>query len=352
MARQVTITGMEDDDSNDVVAPSAKRPRHGMASVKRVVDVPELINVSSVKIPPETPLIQAKDSLLCKFFKAKEKPSVPHVYVERCMLTPELANWMDDILRHPMQRSLSKDRVARMKRVVEDKQWHFLGDSIVIAKSGFVVNGQHRAAGISAGGYPVETLITFGIDDKLIQWMDHNRSRQFGDALKMEGYPAPKRVAAAVTVLQWLDADPVDFNLRGEPHELKAVKDKHDKGLRWAAEHVPTKIDNPNTRAARREVTAGFAYVYPIARDKVAGLLGKYVSGESMTKTHPMMQLRGLVGPEGFLAQSGETDEDKICRVLRCLEAGLKDLPLTSIRVDTEVIKRVKALRKQAKVES
>jgi hypothetical protein len=298
----------------------------------------------------ETPLIPTEESLLYEFSQLDQAPAHDVYYQERTMLTPELARFA---LRYnsESQRNLDEGRGQRLARTVGANQWKQLGDPIVFGSSGALINGQHRCFGVAEAGVPVEINIVYGVPDENIKYMDHSRARSFADSLRIEGYTNTPRMSAVARVLFAIELN--DWSYRAEPWELDGVIKRYEHGILWAV-GIPTRIENPPTKAGAKEIAAGFAYVYPLSKKRVEKMAELFVRGEGLTRGHPMHTLRNYLGHSGILYSNAENDKSKIARVLRCLEGGLKgiEIPLSKSKVppppDEGVFDRLKAERRKA----
>jgi hypothetical protein len=119
-------------------------------------------------------------------------------------LTPEMAL---KLLEHnTLNRPLNQQHVSRIVRQIQDGKWRFNGDTIKIADSGDVVDGQHRLWAVAESKRPVETIIVYGVPREAFSTIDTVRKPRSGaDVLALCGAPHYRdKVAAALAwLLRW-----------------------------------------------------------------------------------------------------------------------------------------------------
>lgn len=312
--------------------------------------------------------IPAERSALYKFFRMGVPPIQKTPAAERIMLSPELAQYLLDhnyggevdvaaseflggnkgsIVRN---RPLSKPHVESLSRVIKSGNFKFNGSPIVIAESGRLINGQHRTSATVSAGHSIDTLILYGVPDSTIENIDHGKSRTYADNLYIKGAQNHKRLAAVCSAIYSIEMDDWRGKGRIADYELDEIYAKHRLGIDWALEHIPARIE-PNTQAAAREIVGTWAYMYPLATpEKMAQLAKQYVKGVNLKEDSPMKALRALMGLGGKL--TGLVGRDKTARVMRCLEAAIRQQPLKQSRPDGNVIDRVRDWREGRQISS
>lgn len=117
------------------------------------------------------------------------------------VLTPELATEL--LERNGLNRPLSDQHVSRIARQIKAGKWRFNGDTIKIADSEDVLDGQHRLWAVIEAKQPVETLIVYGIPREAFATIDTLRKPRSGsDVLALNG--AHHYRPAISGALQWL----------------------------------------------------------------------------------------------------------------------------------------------------
>lgn len=122
------------------------------------------------------------------------------VFAEEVMVTPALCEFL--LARNDNNRPVSRVAVERYARQMTAGVWELTGETLVISKSGRLLNGQHRChAGVQAA-VDFRTLVVFGIDDAAFAYMDIGRKRSSGDVFTIYGVPNATAMAAA-TLWLW-----------------------------------------------------------------------------------------------------------------------------------------------------
>lgn len=123
------------------------------------------------------------------------------IATEIVTLTPESAV---KLLEHnTLNRPLSDGHVQRIAKGIIEGKWRFNGDTIKIADTGDVLDGQHRLWACIEAKRPIETIIVRGVARDAFATIDTLRKpRTGGDVLALNGLTRYRSVAAAA--LQWL----------------------------------------------------------------------------------------------------------------------------------------------------
>lgn len=121
--------------------------------------------------------------------------------IQTVTLTPELAT---SLLEHNnLNRPLNDQHVQRIARQIEEGKWKFNGDTIKVADSGDVLDGQHRLWAVIEAKKPIETILVRGIERDAFATIDTLRKPRSGsDVLALNGATHYRPATAAA--LQWL----------------------------------------------------------------------------------------------------------------------------------------------------
>lgn len=116
-------------------------------------------------------------------------------------LTPELAT---SLLEHNnLNRPLNDQHMQRIARQITDGKWKFNGDTIKVAETGDVLDGQHRLWAVIESKQSVETILVRGIARDAFATIDTLRKPRSGsDILALNGATRHRNYAASA--LQWL----------------------------------------------------------------------------------------------------------------------------------------------------
>ena len=120
----------------------------------------------------------------------------PHATV--MTVTPLMA---DELLRRNERedyrnRTLSASTLDKYTDEMK-RGWKLTGETIIISKSGRLLNGQHRLHACIAAEKSFQTFVVFGVDDDAFAFMDIGRKRTAGDIFSIHGIKDANRMASA-----------------------------------------------------------------------------------------------------------------------------------------------------------
>jgi len=127
--------------------------------------------------------------------------SKPKRNLDTILLTPERAT---ELLEHnALNRPLNDGHVRRLARQIIEDKWRFNGDTIKIADTGDVLDGQHRLWAVIEAKKAVETIVVSGIARDAFATIDTLRKpRSGGDVIALAGESRYRGVIASA--LAWL----------------------------------------------------------------------------------------------------------------------------------------------------
>lgn len=102
-------------------------------------------------------------------------------------------------------RRISKSRLRRFIKDMQDGEWRFTGDTIQFSTER-LLNGQHRLQACIESGKSFESFVVFGVDDDSFAYMDIGGVRTAADVFGIHGVKNPLNVASAVRFLHAYDS--------------------------------------------------------------------------------------------------------------------------------------------------
>ena len=215
----------------------------------------------------------------------------PHPRVVR--MTPALA---EKILEaNPLNRPLRSGRVERYAKSMREGRWRMNGATIVIAKGGDLLDGQHRLWAIIESQQTIDMLVVEGIDPDVFATIDTGRPRSANDVFATVGLKNNTTLTSALRWLAWYETPAA--TRQATPGHMGIT---HDALLDLAA-------DNPDfdeaastvasTKNARRIVTQSIVcFVYAMAARTSPADAGAWLAhldtGTGLDAKHPVLQLR------------------------------------------------------------
>jgi hypothetical protein len=151
--------------------------------------------------------------------------------LEIVRITPEMASRFLEL--NTLNRPLSDVHVQRIAKQIKDGKWRFNGDTIKIADTNDVLDGQHRLWAIIEARKPIETVIVRGIKRDAFATIDTvRRMRSGGDVLALAGAQRYRNVAASALcwMLRWQRDVLTDYRApknKIENSDIEAAFDAH-----------------------------------------------------------------------------------------------------------------------------
>lgn len=157
-------------------------------------------------------------------------------------LTPELAA---EMLEHnTLNRPLSDQHVSRIARQIKTGKWRFNGDTIKIADTNDVLDGQHRLWAVIEAKVPIETILVRGIERDAFATIDTLRKARSGsDILTLNGAHQYRAIIASALpwLIRWQRGALLDYRApqnRVENSDIEDAYKAHGGGLAVAAERA------------------------------------------------------------------------------------------------------------------
>jgi len=105
-------------------------------------------------------------------------------------ITPEMAEKLLENNSH--NRKLNIRRLNKFKRDIINGMWLYNGESIIVSKTGKLIDGQHRLVAVVETGIPIETNLVDDVDDVVdgidIFAVTNTENRSLADVLYIEGF--------------------------------------------------------------------------------------------------------------------------------------------------------------------
>lgn len=114
------------------------------------------------------------------------------------IITPEDAARM--LERNDGNRKLAPSMVSHLAGAMARGEWALNGESIKIAASGKLLDGQHRLAAVVKCGKPVKMLVVSGLPESAFETIDTGRPRGLKDILTIAGVSNAVGIAATIAM--------------------------------------------------------------------------------------------------------------------------------------------------------
>lgn len=132
--------------------------------------------------------------------RGKTEPFAPVVKV-----TPGLA---EHILKfNPDNRKLRPVKQGHYATDISGGRWKLNGETIIIAKDGFLNDGQNRLVSVIEAQTPIDTFMVFGVERDTRITVDQGAARTAGDYLTMLGVAHGNQLAGIARLVMAYEAD-------------------------------------------------------------------------------------------------------------------------------------------------
>jgi len=95
-------------------------------------------------------------------------------------------------------RNLAKNHVAFLKSELIAGNYKLNGQSIVLGKSGRLLDGQHRLTAVVETGIPIQSVVMHDVEEDTFATIDTGKARGGYDALHIHGAKNSKHMASAI----------------------------------------------------------------------------------------------------------------------------------------------------------
>lgn len=131
-------------------------------------------------------------------------------FAEFALVTPGLATVLlegNDRNRRIKEKGPKNSVEAYAAAMLRD-EWRVNGETIVISRTGRLLDGQHRVHAVRDSGVPIKMLLVFGIEDETQATLDQGRVRTASDRLQLGGYKNTSVLGTVIRYVWCYDAAP------------------------------------------------------------------------------------------------------------------------------------------------
>lgn len=212
------------------------------------------------------------------------------VFTISTMLTPEIAQALLD--NNPNNRPISEKKSEEYARDIASGRWMHNGESVIVANTGELNDGQHRCRAVIIAGKPIVTQMTFGVERDTRTTVDIGVKRTSAQHLGMNGHAHYVQLSRAIaTVLTFKKVGRLTAAPENRPTSSEIIE--------WASSHpemqdsVSAGLSIYRHLRASAGLFAGLHYLFAeksrVDADAFFEALG---SGEMMGKGDPIYELR------------------------------------------------------------
>jgi hypothetical protein len=214
-----------------------------------------------------------------------EFPRAPHT--QTVLVTPELAQeWL---AKNEGNRPLRQNVVQLYATDIAAGKWQMNGETIKLAASGRVLDGQHRLQAIVKTGASVEMLVVFGLQEDSFQTIDTGMRRTMANIL---GFNGAQNCGVLASIGRWIAILGHGSEYTRSNVSSQTVLDMIQQHP--LSQHYATKFSNS---AIRSFLPAASGAVMTLAAEKYGQdvidlFMSNFASGEGLKRGDPVFELR------------------------------------------------------------
>jgi len=248
-------------------------------------------------------------------------------------ISPPIA--MRLLANNTINRPVSKGHVDSLAKDMSAGRWRLNGETIIISKSGRILDGQHRLLAIIKSGVSIQTFVVTGVDEKDMESIGVGKKRSSGNILAMCGYSNANALGGVARQFALLEAGLPGAKLPVTPIEEKELI------VKYPAIEDATVWLNGCTIARRSAIAACYAFllVKGLRTGADTGPVHEFFeqlkSGAGMTTGSPVYALRSRLEriPRGGV----KSNRDLIGLTLKAWMLHKRGARVTRLIMDGEV---------------
>lgn len=212
-------------------------------------------------------------------------------FAEIVTMTPALAGMI--LKNNPDNRSVRPIKVRHYAHDMRDGKWPLNGETVIIAKTGELNDGQHRLQAVVDANVCLPMTLHFGVPRETRTTVDQGAARGAGAYLRMDGMPyAEVSATVAKLILGYEEGDGSTLAVRFVTNADQYARAHRDIGIREAVEFTSTL-----TTSARKYIAhtlLAFCYYVFAKEDEAdaAEFVQQVALGENLKISDPAHVLR------------------------------------------------------------
>lgn len=233
-------------------------------------------------------------------------------------------------------RRISQTKVSQYRDMMLNGQWKLNGETLILNKEGYVIDGQHRLkavieAAVVQPDIQIPLLVTEGVEDSAMATIDQGLSRTIGHAADLSGRDAKSNHLAITKALYFSvsDAKPGAGIRTLNTADILETYDKYRDAIRFAAQSFSA--GHSSVRYASYKATIARAYILGYDQTMLERFMqiadrGIYDSETELAAVH----FRNYVVARRHYHNLG-TSQDFYRRALWAIDRFLKQKPVKAL---------------------
>jgi hypothetical protein len=226
---------------------------------------------------------------------------------ELVTITPTLAQIM--LERNPINRPISKNNLESINNDLVAGRFIFNGEPIIVAKTGSLLDGQHRLLNVVRTGRSIRSFIVFGPEEEARFSIDIGKVKTAAHYLSMKQYRNTNVLGSAIGYyLQWRDLGRLD-HAGNKPTKTQIIT-AADR-LKGFDESVSVTAGAFKARLGSRSIFAFCHYAFwrKTSRDSADFFMRKLIDGAGLQHGDPLFYaMHALRGAQRGVTANAKTD--------------------------------------------
>ncbi len=209
-------------------------------------------------------------------------------YSEVITMTPVLASLL--LQRNTNNRNIMRMNGESIRNDILAGRWQFNGESIVVADTGLLIDGQHRCDAVVQTGKSITVSIVFGAKEEARYTIDIGSPKTAANFLHMKGFKDCNNMAAAIALIIQYQKDGNIPKGYTRPTKTEIVQNAEElRGIQSSIDFV-----NGAKSLGSRSVLAFCHYVFKKRAGVVIAdeFISKLINGEGLRKGDPIYYCR------------------------------------------------------------
>lgn len=250
------------------------------------------------------------------------------VHTERITVTPELAHIL--LEKNIENRNIRPAKLEQLKSDMREGRFKFNGETLKIAKSGELNDGQHRLQAIIETHKPQDMLLVFGVERDSRYTVDTGAARSTNDHLALQGWPYATTIASVTRmVLAFERGNRENFS---RPSEISVgqvlERARQDQLIQEVAEYASRNVSKFKSIASQAII--GFIFYQFAAKTpkQAKTFMEGLRTGASLPEESPIRVLR-----EKLINSPRLSKGQKVEAIIRAWNAWINDRPLKQLKI-------------------
>lgn len=205
------------------------------------------------------------------------------------VITPAIAEFY--LTFNEPNRKLSPEIVNWLAKVMATPEWQINGDTITFARTGRLLDGQHRLSAIIKYGKPKHILVCRGVSEKAFKTKDIGKRRTAADTLSIRGEKNCTQLAAAIIFVHRYFTGRLGMDKGSySPTHIEALLDDYGDPIRQSV-HFANNLKHKQLLPGK--TVAGLHYIFSKIDSELADRFwSSVIHGTNLTADSPMFVVR------------------------------------------------------------